>query len=241
MYIALLLLSVVGFLTAYTIYHEKKVKHGKKIACPLGQDCDDVVRGEYNTFLGIRNEITGMVYYGALIIIFALLAFLDIPMKPLILTVLSAAITASFLFSLYLTVIQLFTIKELCSWCFLSAIVSSIIVILWWSHVSPEFIPFLVEYKRAIVTIHLAGFALGVGGATISDTMFFSFLKDLKISKKRIRSIAYIIPSYLVRTWITCIIRNLVVLRRYSKVYCVNKVYCKNDCSWNTYYKWDSA
>ena len=43
---------------------------------------------------------------------------------------------------------------------------------------------FFQEYKLIFIIIHLIGFALGLGGATIGDTLFFRFLKDLKISKK---------------------------------------------------------
>jgi len=43
-------------------------------------------------------------------------------------------------------------------------------------------ISLLAEYKLLLVILHLLGFALGVGGATISDLFFFKFLKNFKIS-----------------------------------------------------------
>lgn len=51
-------------------------------------------------------------------------------------------------------------------------------------HVFKEtLIPFFVEYKSIIVIIHLLSAAVGVGGATVTDLLFFKFLKDFKITK----------------------------------------------------------
>ncbi|PIR05032.1 MAG: hypothetical protein COV57_01380 [Candidatus Liptonbacteria bacterium CG11_big_fil_rev_8_21_14_0_20_35_14] len=41
---------------------------------------------------------------------------------------------------------------------------------------------FFSEYKFIFLALHLLAMALGLGGATISDIMFFRFLRDLKIS-----------------------------------------------------------
>lgn len=43
-------------------------------------------------------------------------------------------------------------------------------------------ISFLVEYHRLILGAHLVGVALGLGGATITDILFFKFIKNKKIS-----------------------------------------------------------
>lgn len=43
-------------------------------------------------------------------------------------------------------------------------------------------ISFLTEYHRFFLGAHLIGVALGLGGATITDILFFKFLKDNKIS-----------------------------------------------------------
>ena len=41
---------------------------------------------------------------------------------------------------------------------------------------------FFQDYKTLFIIGHIVGTALGVGGATITDTLFFKFLKDFKIS-----------------------------------------------------------
>lgn len=43
---------------------------------------------------------------------------------------------------------------------------------------------FAADYTPYILTIHILGTAIGLGGATISDILFFRFLKDFRISKK---------------------------------------------------------
>ncbi len=45
-------------------------------------------------------------------------------------------------------------------------------------------IEFFSAHKRIFLTLHLAGVAVGMGGATITDVLFFNFLRDLKISRK---------------------------------------------------------
>lgn len=45
-------------------------------------------------------------------------------------------------------------------------------------------IEFFSVHKRIFLTLHLIGVALGMGGATIADMLFFNFLRDFKISKK---------------------------------------------------------
>lgn len=43
---------------------------------------------------------------------------------------------------------------------------------------------FLAEAKPILLTIHILATAIGLGGATISDILFFRFLRDFKISSK---------------------------------------------------------
>ncbi len=45
-------------------------------------------------------------------------------------------------------------------------------------------VPFLAQYRDIILIIHLLAGAIGVGGATVTDLLFFKSLKDLSISKE---------------------------------------------------------
>lgn len=40
-----------------------------------------------------------------------------------------------------------------------------------------------LDMQRLLLALHLLGFAIGVGGATVTDVFFFKFLRDYKISK----------------------------------------------------------
>lgn len=40
-----------------------------------------------------------------------------------------------------------------------------------------------LDIQRILLALHLFGFAIGVGGATVTDVFFFKFLRDYKISK----------------------------------------------------------
>jgi len=43
---------------------------------------------------------------------------------------------------------------------------------------------FLADYRLAFLTLHILSMAIGLGGATVSDLLFFKFLKDYRVSKK---------------------------------------------------------
>lgn len=43
---------------------------------------------------------------------------------------------------------------------------------------------FFADYQRIFLTFHLLSVAIGLGGATITDLLFFNFLRDFTISKK---------------------------------------------------------
>ncbi len=43
---------------------------------------------------------------------------------------------------------------------------------------------FFSQFKVVFLTVHLIAVAIGIGGATITDVLFFNFLRDFRISKK---------------------------------------------------------
>lgn len=71
----------------------------------------------------------------------------------------------------------------MCTWCFLLIICCAVIAMGSLSVANTSIVTLLADYKFFVVALHLLGFALGVGGATITDTFFFKFLKDYHISK----------------------------------------------------------
>jgi len=184
LYILILISAIIGLSITFSIY---KQKHRKQpLVCPLGANCHDVVTSDFSKFFGIGLEILGAAYYSFIITIYIL--FLAVPefATPLSVFIVAGITIGGFLFSLYLTFVQAFLIKSWCSWCLMSAALSTAIFIFTLITLSInnyQLIPLLAEYKMLILFGHLIGFVFGVGGATMSDTLFFRFLKDFKITK----------------------------------------------------------
>ena len=161
-----------GFMLARYIRHKKQ--RGEQITCPLDADCGTVVHSEYARFFGIPVELLGMWYYGGIAVFYALVLLLPAVETPSALFAAFAFTTAAFLFSLYLTFIQAFALGEWCSWCLLSAGLSTLIFVASIVGVSIGFLPLLAEYAQVIGTAHFFAISLGVGSATLSARFFFT-------------------------------------------------------------------
>lgn len=171
-----------GFLLAFYIRH-KKSSHEKMI-CPLDSDCDAVIYSEYSRFFGIPVEILGLLYYGLVAVSYALFLVIPAFASPLVVFSVLAFTTTAFLFSLYLTFIQAFALKQWCAWCLMSAGLCAIIFATALGVSEFGFVSLLGRYHELILIGHFLGVALGLGGATITDIFFFKFLKDFRISEQ---------------------------------------------------------
>jgi uncharacterized membrane protein len=184
-YLLIVASALIGLTITINIY---KKKHKKKpLVCPFGADCDSVITSDFSSFWGIGLEIYGMIYYGFVALVYSTLIFFPQLQNDYLMFVMSGAAIAAFLFSLYLTFVQAFLLRIWCSWCLMSAGISTAIFIFAMIGVSIaefSFVPILIEYKAYVTLLHLLGFALGVGGATISDILFLRFLKDFKITRE---------------------------------------------------------
>ena len=123
----LIILSLIGFLVSFYIYYSKK--YGKPMYCPIGQDCDAVVKSRYGKTFGIENAIPGMLYY--LVVIgysITLLLNGNIFKGDIIYYFIVSASIGSVLFSIYLTGVQAFVLKKWCYYCIISSIASVLIL-----------------------------------------------------------------------------------------------------------------
>ncbi|MCU0660257.1 MAG: vitamin K epoxide reductase family protein [Candidatus Pacebacteria bacterium] len=170
-----------GFSLAFFIGYKKR--HNQQLVCPLKGICTTVIESTYSRFFGIPVERIGVLYYAVVILVHALFLVYPTLATPVAVFILSGATLLAFLFSLYLVFIQLFSLRAICTWCMLSAGLSTIIFFATVIPVLDQVVGVLAEYKRAVVGLHLVGMAIGLGGATIADIFFFKFLKDFKISK----------------------------------------------------------
>ena len=130
MYFYILVLSFIGFIITYHIWHKKIRK--EKLFCVIGKDCNKVIESEHAETFGIENAVLGMSYYA--FIIFASLITIAYPSILsfsyfIIIFLIISGLAA--LFSLYLLGIQLLVLKRFCEYCLTStAIVISIFIIL---------------------------------------------------------------------------------------------------------------
>jgi uncharacterized membrane protein len=116
---AIALFALGGLLISIYIHYKKQIH--APLTCPIGHSCDPVVHSRYSRFMDMPVEILGVIYYT--IIVFTYLLFLAMPAlyggAPVnVLLVLSGI---AFLFSLYLIGVQLFILREWCTWCLISA------------------------------------------------------------------------------------------------------------------------
>ncbi len=122
--IALMTSAFIGFAVSFYIYYSKK--YDKHLYCPIGQDCDAVVRSKYGKTFGVENTIPGMIYY-AVVFAYGLLlnrnVFIAMPVYYFIVGI----SVASVLFSLYLVYVQKFILKKWCIYCIISTIASILI------------------------------------------------------------------------------------------------------------------
>ncbi|MDA2936416.1 vitamin K epoxide reductase family protein, partial [Patescibacteria group bacterium AH-259-L05] len=180
LHIVLIFIAFSGFSLSFYIYHKKRLKQA--VVCPMGAKCEEVIYSEYSRFLGIPIELLGMVYYGIIALSYGLFLVYSIAVTPFTTFLVLGVTIIAFLFSLYLTFLQAFSIKQWCSWCLISAGFCTSIFAIALAASKFSFISILDKNHEFIVVLHLLGMAIGLGGATISDVFFFKFLKDFRIS-----------------------------------------------------------
>jgi uncharacterized membrane protein len=127
-HIAVVVLGLSGLMVAKHVYHHKKT--GQLLVCPIRFDCNSVVNSDYSKFFGIPVEFMGMFYYGLTAVVHALFFILPSLSHTLLSTFSLIMATSAFIFSLYLIGVQIFALKKGCSWCFVSAGISTLIYIL---------------------------------------------------------------------------------------------------------------
>ncbi len=125
----LIILSLVGFAVSFYIFYSKK--YDKPMYCPIGQDCDAVVKSKYGKTFGIENTVPGMLYY-VLIFAYGIAIFLNRNLFKVNIIYYSIVIASigSVLFSIYLTAVQAFVLKKWCDYCIVSSIASVLILML---------------------------------------------------------------------------------------------------------------
>lgn len=181
LYVLILFTAFCGFLLAMYIFHKKR--SGESMVCPLNMDCKPVIRSKYSKFLGVPVELMGMLYYASIAITYGLILGVPGLGDGVFKLIVLIATFGAFLFSLYLTAVQAFALREWCSWCLLSAFLSTLIFLISLAAFDLDTVAnVLIRYDMLLSLFITVGIALGVGSATIGDVLFLKFLKDLRIS-----------------------------------------------------------
>lgn len=180
-YVSIIFLGFAGFTLAAYLHHKKKRKT-EHLVCPFKGNCSEVIQSDYSRFLGVPVELMGMGYY-----VFIALGYGAVLIWPSVFWLefgLLIASSGAFLFSVYLTFIQFFNLKQLCTWCLLSATISTCIFAFSAFGSIQMVYPLLIEYRSFIIVAHVLFMALGLGAATMADVFFFRFLRDFRISQE---------------------------------------------------------
>ncbi|MBM5789951.1 vitamin K epoxide reductase family protein [Candidatus Parcubacteria bacterium] len=180
-FIANIFLGFAGLLLSLYIAHKKRRKT-EHFICPMRGNCHDVIQSDYSKFLGVPVEYLGILYYATMAISYGLRAGFPSLNGPFSIFLLFLS-TFAVVFSFYLTFIQLFALRKLCTWCLCSASLTVLIFAFSLASSTDTVFPFLAAAHTPIILIHVVGMALGLGTATLADLFFFKFLKDFRISE----------------------------------------------------------
>ena len=164
---AILILSVIGFLiSVYLTYLH--YTEGQSAFCSQGSDCDVVRQSSYSAILGIPVALLGAVGY-ALIIWFNYVSLARSTRWVLLYTI----SLAGFLFSAYITYLEIFVIKAICPYCVVSALIMTVIFIML-AYRKSELCPKLSSLKTAVLTICVLAVVIIGSSAFQSDPLDFA-------------------------------------------------------------------
>ncbi len=172
--------ALLGLVLSFYIWNSKR--KNRPLICPLKSDCDAVVKSDFSRLFGIPLEILGMIYYALTALGYAIFSFYPLWKTPLPTFIFLVITTIAFLFSIYLTSVQAFAIRQWCVWCLASASFCAILFATTIIGNDLSFTDMLIRYYDFLVAGLTVGLTLGVGAVTVYNVVYIKFLRDLKIS-----------------------------------------------------------
>ena len=116
-----IVLSLGGLINASYLTYKHYQK--KPLVCPINRDCNAVVESRWGNMFGIRNEILGVLFYFGMML--GIIVFITSPtLIPNIKLYILIGASAGLAFSIFLTLLQKFVIKDFCFYCLISALIS---------------------------------------------------------------------------------------------------------------------
>jgi len=126
---SMLALALIGIAAALYVAHGNYT--GQSLWCPILDGCNAVVNSPYSRVFGVPMSYFGFIYFLYMFALAVRLVFEPFAWSLRLRAVLYAAMGA--ISSLYFIYLQLRFIRELCSYCLISAVVSVLLVVaaLW--------------------------------------------------------------------------------------------------------------
>jgi uncharacterized membrane protein len=188
-----IILSFGGLIIANKIRLEKKA--GRKMVCPLNGNCEEVLTSDFSKMAGVSIELAGMTYYS--IVLVSSILFIIIPSLKfsLVEIVLFGLILFGFLFSVYLTFLQAFYLKNWCTWCLYSGLFSTLIFIVATINFYLNLETLIAVMKNApwfFIIVNIFAYSLGTSLAIITEILTLRFLRDFKIDQKEKMTLIYL-------------------------------------------------
>lgn len=181
--LGIIITSIAGiFLSQHIEKHRSDENHS---ICPIGSNCEPLLNGRFSHFFGVSVEKLGKWYFAFILALYA--ASLIIPLPLWILFIGLSASGIAFVFSLYLSIVQVFVVRRWCTLALFSSALSFLILVLAFLGYEKTFIEFTYSHRDLFRWI----FVLAVWGGTLITTFhagtFIKFLKDFRISKREER------------------------------------------------------
>lgn len=129
--ISIIILALFGFFISLYIYVKKR--DDKPLLCPIGADCDSVVRSKYSKIGCVPLEILGGLYYLTIALATTVVYLYPSIGTDLVMSSIFLLSAGGFVAALCLLSIQAFIIRTWCTWCICSAIASITIFVLEFS------------------------------------------------------------------------------------------------------------
>ena len=123
----LIVLSILGTVNAsYLVFSSYRKK---PLICLINHQCNEVVKSKWSRIFYVPNDLLGLLFY-IFLLGGILTTIINTRYDELILLVILIATSLALLFSIYLTVIQLFFLRKRCFYCFISALINLFIFLI---------------------------------------------------------------------------------------------------------------
>lgn len=123
----MIIIGIVGLLTSVYLWYE--YTQPKPLVCVT--DCQKVRESKYANFLGVTLPVWGTLFYTITLSAELLIrsSFLK-PSKKYVVSILEALLFGGFLYSLFLTYVEVEIIEAVCQWCAVSAVCTTLLFVI---------------------------------------------------------------------------------------------------------------